>query len=42
MSHDEDDLLGTSEHRAETSRQSCQILFAPALDGLKLQIARED
>jgi 2Fe-2S ferredoxin len=42
MSADEDDLLGTSEHRVATSRLSCQILFAPDLDGLKVQIAPED
>ncbi len=42
MSADEDDLLDTSEHRAETSRLSCQILFSAELDGLKVQIAPED
>ena len=42
MSADEDDLLGTSDHRVETSRLSCQILFTPALDGLRVQIAPED
>jgi 2Fe-2S ferredoxin len=41
MSRDEADLLETSEHRAPTSRLSCQILFAPDLDGLKVQIAPE-
>ena len=39
---DEDDLLDTSDHRVETSRLSCQILFTPALDGLRVQIAPED
>jgi 2Fe-2S ferredoxin len=39
---DEDDLLDTSDHRVETSRLSCQILFAPELDGLRVQIAPED
>jgi 2Fe-2S ferredoxin len=42
MSRDEADLLDTSEHRAPTSRLSCQILFAPELDGLRVQIAPED
>jgi 2Fe-2S ferredoxin len=39
---DEDDLLDTSDHKVATSRLSCQILFAPELDGLKVQIAPED
>ena len=39
---DEDDLLDTSDHRIETSRLSCQILFTPELDGLRVQIAPED
>ena len=39
---DEDDLLDTSDHKIETSRLSCQILFAPELDGLRVQIAPED
>ena len=39
---DEDDLLGTSEHRVETSRLSCQILFSHELDGLRVRIAPED
>jgi 2Fe-2S ferredoxin len=39
---DEDDLLDTSDHKIETSRLSCQILFTPELDGLKVQIAPED
>ena len=38
----EDDLLDTSDHRTETSRLSCQILFSPELDGLRVQIAPED
>jgi 2Fe-2S ferredoxin len=42
MSGDEDELLDTSEHRAATSRLSCQILFAAELDGLRVQIAPED
>ncbi|MFN3389874.1 MAG: 2Fe-2S iron-sulfur cluster-binding protein [Allosphingosinicella sp.] len=39
---DEDDLLDTSDHKIETSRLSCQILFAPELDGLTVRIAPED
>jgi 2Fe-2S ferredoxin len=39
---DEDDLLDTSDHRVATSRLSCQILFGPELDGLKVTIAPED
>ena len=42
MSEDEDDLLESSDHRNETSRLSCQIPFAPELDGLKVTIAPED
>lgn len=39
---DEDDLLDTSDHRIETSRLSCQILFSDELDGLRVTIAPED
>ena len=42
MKADEDDLLDTSDHRVATSRLSCQILFAPELDGLRVTIAPED
>ncbi|MEK7343651.1 MAG: 2Fe-2S iron-sulfur cluster-binding protein [Pseudomonadota bacterium] len=42
MSEDEDDLLESSDHRAETSRLSCQIAFADSLDGLRVTIAPED
>ncbi len=42
MSADEDDLLDTSDERMATSRLSCQVLFAPELDGLKVAIAPED
>lgn len=42
MAMDEDDLLDTSDQRVATSRLSCQILFTPELDGLKVQIAPED
>jgi len=39
---EEDELLDTSDHRAESSRLSCQILFGPELDGLRVRIAPED
>ncbi|HEX8653698.1 MAG TPA: 2Fe-2S iron-sulfur cluster-binding protein [Allosphingosinicella sp.] len=39
---EEDELLDTSDHRVENSRLSCQILFGPELDGLKVRIAPED
>ena len=39
---EEDDLLDSSDHRVETSRLSCQILFGPELDGLRVRIAPED
>src|SRR4028119_320936 len=39
---DEDELLDTSDHRVETSRLSCQILFAAELDGMRVTIAPED
>jgi len=39
---DEADLLDSSDHRAATSRLSCQIPFTNALDGLKVTIAPED
>ncbi len=42
VSADEDDLLGSSEHRVAGSRLSCQINFTAALDGLKVTIAPED
>jgi len=42
MSEDEDDLLESSDHRAETSRLSCQIPFTEDLSGLKVTIAPED
>ena len=42
ISRDESDLLDTSEHRVETSRLSCQILFGPELDGMTVTIAPED
>jgi 2Fe-2S ferredoxin len=42
MSEDEDDLLESSDHRAATSRLSCQIPFTSDLDGLHVTIAPED
>ncbi|MGB3739897.1 MAG: 2Fe-2S iron-sulfur cluster-binding protein [Pontixanthobacter sp.] len=42
ISEDEDDLLESSDHRAEQSRLSCQIPFGNDLDGLKVTIAPED
>ena len=42
MGADEDDLLDSSDHRAATSRLSCQLTFGPELDGLRVQIAPED
>jgi 2Fe-2S ferredoxin len=39
---DEDDLLDSSSFRRPNSRLSCQIEFAEALDGLRVQIAEED
>ncbi len=42
MTEDEDDLLESSDHRADNSRLSCQIPFGPELDGLHVTIAPED
>jgi 2Fe-2S ferredoxin len=42
MSDDENDLLDSSDHRAETSRLSCQLPFNDALDGLRVTIAPDD
>lgn len=39
---DEDDLLDATTGRDATSRLSCQIGFGPALDGLRVTIAKED
>ena len=39
---DEDDLLDSSEHRAENSRLSCQITLGPEHDGMVFRIAPED
>ena len=42
MSEDENDLLDSTSDRDEFSRLSCQILFGPELDGLKVRVAAED
>ncbi len=42
ISGEEDDLLDGSEHRTERSRLSCQLICAPGLDGLRVEIAPED
>ena len=42
ISEDEDDLLESSDHRAQHSRLSCQIPLTADLDGLKVTIAPED
>lgn len=42
MSEDEDDLLESSDHRAATSRLSCQLPFTGDMDGLRVTIAPED
>jgi len=39
---DEDDLLDSSDHRADRSRLSCQIILDDGLDGLRATIAPED
>jgi len=42
MGDDENELLGTSEHRKDNSRLSCQIEFGERFDGLKVTIAPAD
>ncbi len=42
MSEDENDLLGMSDDRDETSRLSCQLPLTDALDGLRVRVAAED
>ena len=42
ISEDEDDLLGSSNHRDDKSRLSCQIPLTNALDGIRITIAEED
>ncbi len=39
---DEDDLLDSSSDRDQYSRLSCQIVFGPELDGLRVRVAEED
>jgi 2Fe-2S ferredoxin len=39
---DEEELLDTSDHRAATSRLSCQILFTAELDGMRVTITPGD
>lgn len=40
-SSEEEDLLDGLDHRAPTSRLSCQILFDDNLDGLRVTIAAD-
>lgn len=42
IGEDENDLLDSSGHRNDRSRLSCQIVFSPELDGLRVIIAPED
>ncbi|MGX7896016.1 2Fe-2S iron-sulfur cluster-binding protein [Tsuneonella sp. HG222] len=42
MGEDENDLLDSSDHRAQASRLSCQIPMSAELDGLAVRIAPED
>jgi 2Fe-2S ferredoxin len=42
MTADENDLLDSSEHRAQASRLSCQIPMTAELNGLNVRIAPED
>jgi 2Fe-2S ferredoxin len=42
MQADEDELLGFSDWREESSRLACQIPFTDALDGIILTVAPED
>jgi 2Fe-2S ferredoxin len=41
MNDDENGLLAGSEHRRQTSRLSCQLRVADAVDGLRVTIAPE-
>lgn len=38
----ENDLLDSSDDRNAWSRLSCQLIFGPDLDGLRVTIARDD
>ncbi|MER5436230.1 2Fe-2S iron-sulfur cluster-binding protein [Streptomyces sp. NPDC002588] len=40
-SADEEDLLDACDDLAENSRLSCQVVFDPALDGMRVTIAPE-
>jgi 2Fe-2S ferredoxin len=40
-SEPEDDLLSGSDHRRETSRLGCQVIFEEKMDGLRVTIAPE-
>ena len=42
MGSDESDLLDSSDHRDGWSRLSCQVMFLADLNGLRVQIAKED
>ena len=42
MKQDERDLIDCLDHRSETSRLSCQLAFAPDLDGMRVTIAEEN
>lgn len=42
LSSDEDALLDSSDHRAETSRLSCQLAVSRLPDGFRARIAPED
>lgn len=42
MNEDENDLLESSTERDEFSRLSCQIIFGPELDGIRVRVAEEE
>lgn len=42
VSNDEDDLLGSSDHRQVNSRLSCQLMLTFEHSGLSVRIAPED
>jgi 2Fe-2S ferredoxin len=42
LTDEENDLLDSSDHRAQASRLSCQIPMSNELDGLVVRIAPED
>jgi 2Fe-2S ferredoxin len=41
-SEDEEDLLDASDHVKDNSRLSCQLIFGPQLDHVRVTIAPED